>query len=118
MSLAVGAWASPEEGLHCAERQYRVAKTLDKLNRASKQTREVAAHAAAVEERLREPPQSVAREADGEEYQEKSAPAMPRDCVQRALRVGRRAARAQGERDRESTHDAEADALRGEAGAA
>src|ERR671925_282133 len=75
------------------------------------EARGIVAVAAAVEERLRQPPERVGDEATDEQHEERPRPAMRREDAKRALRVGRLPAVAERELQREDGDGREANAL-------
>lgn len=105
------------EDVRGAPRQEAVRDSLHELDRTAKEPRTVAAHPAPIEDGLRETPDRVAVESDGQRDDQDARPAVARKRVERALRIRRLAADAGGESDREYADEAEADPLRREADA-
>jgi hypothetical protein len=74
--------------------------------------------AAAVEQRLRQPPKRVGDEAADEQHEQRARPAVVRQDAKGPLRVGHPPAVAERELEREHGDGREADPLRGQADAA
>jgi len=114
VTRAPGAAARAGENARRAHREPDVDQRLAELDQAPEVARRVPPVVAAVEERLRQPPERIGDEATDEQDEERPRPAVVREDAEGALRIGRLAAVAEGELEREGGDGREADPLGGE----
>src|SRR5205823_12035739 len=108
--LAGRATTPAHEDAHGTDGETDVDEGLTELDQPPTEPRGIVAVAAAVEERLRQPPDRVRGEAAREEDEQRARPAVGSEDTESALRVGRLPARAEGQLNREHCDDREADA--------
>jgi hypothetical protein len=104
--------ARTDEDAHRAHREPDVDQGLAELNQPPPVTGGILSVAAAVEERLRQPPERVGDEAASEQDEQRARPAVRGKDAEGTQRVGCLPAVAERELQREDGDDREADALR------